>query len=284
MANFACAAARMNCSSRYAGLIGAGEEARVPVEEFNRFGVDTRLVRTENNIQMLQCIILVDDRGDKLLVTVMPSEDRLGTYAPYVQEELFSDIFLLHTNLSDYPASLAALRMAGKHRIRTSLDLELWAIEQLSEQELRRVMGLCDFIFCNIATIIAGEARGSFFGLDFLNDNPRALIIITLGNQGSALVDGEDVILFPAYPVLAVDTTGAGDCFAAAFAVAICHDWLPVQACEFANAAAALSVTAPGAREALPTFRQVLAFMERHKNPGGKRMAWSEFCAALRKS
>jgi ribokinase len=65
----------------------------------------------------------------------------------------------------------------------------------------------------------------------------------------------------PGFAVDAVDTTAAGDCFNAAFAVALTRNQPPVEAARYAAAAAAISVTRPGAQPSLPTGAEVGAFL-----------------------
>jgi ribokinase len=89
---------------------------------------------------------------------------------------------------------------------------------------------------------------------------PRAgQVVVTRGAAGCLVVtDGREAAL-PAVPVDAVDTTGAGDCFAAALAYALGEGRPLLAAAELATRAAALSVTAPGARGGLPTRAQLTA-------------------------
>lgn len=76
---------------------------------------------------------------------------------------------------------------------------------------------------------------------------------LTSGAAGALLVDGDDVVAVPAFDVPVVDTTGAGDAFAAGLVDAwLCRD-LPVrEAGRFAAAVAAENCTAEGARGGLP--------------------------------
>jgi ribokinase len=77
-------------------------------------------------------------------------------------------------------------------------------------------------------------------------------IIVTLGRQGALYLAGDEVIQLDGFKVDAVDTTGAGDCFVGAFAVALAEGKSPQAALQFANAAAALSVQKFGATAAMP--------------------------------
>ena len=72
-------------------------------------------------------------------------------------------------------------------------------------------------------------------------------VIITLGKQGVYAADGEKEMLLPGIPVNAVDTTGAGDAFNGAFAVALSEGKDLFEALKFGNVAGALSVTRAGA-------------------------------------
>jgi rfaE bifunctional protein kinase chain/domain len=69
-------------------------------------------------------------------------------------------------------------------------------------------------------------------------------LIVKLGERGSMLFDGERVVTAPAWPVQAVDTTGAGDAFLAALALSGADD--PLEALTLANAWAALSIQIHG--------------------------------------
>lgn len=82
-------------------------------------------------------------------------------------------------------------------------------------------------------------------------------VIVTMGAKG-AYVAGERLRQFvPAYKVKAVDTTGAGDVFNGALAVAIAEGKTLFEAASFANAAAAISVTRLGAQSSTPTRKEI---------------------------
>jgi ribokinase len=84
-----------------------------------------------------------------------------------------------------------------------------------------------------------------------------ALVIETRGDDGAIVhgPDGNEHV--PAPKVEAVDTTGAGDCFNGVFAAGLAEGRPLREAVERAIAAAAMSVTRAGAREGMPTRRQL---------------------------
>lgn len=98
-------------------------------------------------------------------------------------------------------------------------------------------------------------------------------IILTLGKNGALAVVGDDVLRVPGRSVQAVDTTGAGDCFVGALAVALSEGKGWQDALHFANAAAALSVQVHGAAPGMPkradVDRTLQAFGGRPRRLGG---------------
>lgn len=82
-------------------------------------------------------------------------------------------------------------------------------------------------------------------------------LFITEGSNGVRYHDGEKEVLIPTYKVEAVDTTGAGDTFNAAFAVALAEGKSFGESVRFANRAASLSVTKFGAQGGMPTRAEV---------------------------
>jgi sugar/nucleoside kinase (ribokinase family) len=88
-----------------------------------------------------------------------------------------------------------------------------------------------------------------------------SLVIVTLGKRGALVVDSQNAELFPAMPVAAVDTSGAGDAFIGGLAVFLAQQAALPDAVRSANAVAGLAVTALGTQTALPTREQLTVFL-----------------------
>jgi ribokinase len=91
---------------------------------------------------------------------------------------------------------------------------------------------------------------------------PRA-VVLKLGAEGTLIVDARGSRHIPGVRVAAVDTTAAGDCLAGALAVALIEGSDLGTAVTFANAAAALSTTRPGAQASMPTRAEVERLLRR---------------------
>lgn len=83
-------------------------------------------------------------------------------------------------------------------------------------------------------------------------------VIVTLGEKGVFLSDPKNYYFFPAIKVPVVDTTGAGDTFVGALTTALSSEKESIAtAIQFAIAAAALTVTKPGASQSMPTKNEI---------------------------
>ena len=137
-----------------------------------------------------------------------------------------------------------------------SLDIERADCPDDAAVLLDAIKGF-DLIFCN------AESRAF---VDAALERPLAglvaALVTTLGADGAQVETAEGRIASPGFTPKIVDTTGAGDCFAAACLharLAARLDWR--DAIRFANCAAAISTTGLGAQSALPTADQVAAHL-----------------------
>jgi ribokinase len=94
-----------------------------------------------------------------------------------------------------------------------------------------------------------------------LSLGPEA-VVLKLGARGVYLGDhhGKGAQI-DGFPVHAVDTTAAGDAFNGTFAAALMLGNAPIDSARFAAAAAAISVTRPGAQSSMPTMAEVQQFL-----------------------
>jgi len=78
-----------------------------------------------------------------------------------------------------------------------------------------------------------------------------------MGERGAWLADRNQSKHFPTLKVKALDTTAAGDTFNGALVTALAEGKPLENAISFANCAAALSVTRPGAQASVPSRQEV---------------------------
>ena len=96
------------------------------------------------------------------------------------------------------------------------------------------------------------------------------VVVVSDGSNGALAIDagsGEEVAV-PAYAVPAVDTTGAGDVFAAGFIAATLWELPLAERVRFGALVAALSVTRLGGADAAPTWAEIEAWQNRNPSDG----------------
>ncbi len=129
---------------------------------------------------------------------------------------------------------------------------------------------LPDSLLANVSLLTPNESEASLLtgvkvtGVASAGRAARALlgrgagaVIVTLGAKGALVATREGSRLVRGFKVKAVDTTAAGDVFNGALAVGLAEGLPLLAAVRFAHAAAAISVTRPGAQPSIPTRREI---------------------------
>ena len=114
-------------------------------------------------------------------------------------------------------------------------------------------------------TLIVNEGEGKALvgDMDALKAAyPNQKILLTQGSRGASLWTGSEVIFQPAFPVEAVDTTAAGDCFLGYYAAALAENLPYAAALRLAAAASALSVQRQGAAPSIPLRGEVEDYLK----------------------
>ena len=218
-------------------------------------GVDTSFVSRLAGVATFSCISLLTPDGEKSLVKLMTSAYR--PEAGDVKEATLEGVRHLHlTSIGDRALCRRVVDAARTCRATASLDIERADCPEDATVLLDAVEGF-DLIFCN------AESRAF---VDAALERPLAglvaALVTTLGADGAQVETAEGRIASPGFTPKIVDTTGAGDCFAAACLharLAAKLSWK--DALRFANCAAAISTTGLGAQSALPTADQVVAYL-----------------------
>jgi sugar/nucleoside kinase (ribokinase family) len=253
--NVAAALARLGSRVRVLGRIGDDGDGAFAVKGLEQVGVDTSFVSRLDAVATFSCISLLTPDGEKSLVKLMTSAYRPD--AGDVTREALEGVRHLHlTSLGDPALCRRVVDAARTSGATASLDIERADCPENATVLLEAIEGF-DLIFCN------AESRAF---VDAALERPLAglvaALVTTLGVDGAQVETAEGRIASPGFAPKIIDTTGAGDCFAAACLharLAARLDWS--EALRFANCAAAISTTGLGAQSALPTADQVAAYL-----------------------
>ncbi len=142
-------------------------------------------------------------------------------------------------------AALSAIERAGAAGMSVSVDPSSAALLSGGLRRLGRGVGL---LVPNVleARALAGLADATAAARALAESFPE--VVVTLGEEGALWTDGADVVRVAAEPADVVDTTGAGDAFAAGLLAARLRGDGPEQALSAGCALAARAVASTGAR------------------------------------
>lgn len=260
-ANQAVAAARLGAEVVFAGCVGR-----------DAWGAEMRSRLAAENVDVTDVLARGGEATGVALITIDPAGQNTIIVAPGANmslserdvEAVRDDIAQAEALLLQLEVPLAANRRALEiareasvpvffnaapaQRLAPSL-LELVDVLIVNESEARCLSGLDDARLGErqIASHLCSMSGGH--------------VVITLGERGALHFDGEALTRQGAFPVKAVDATGAGDAFAAAFAIAWCEGRSVAESLAFACAAGAVAATGMGALASLPNRSQVEALL-----------------------
>ncbi|MGE0004696.1 MAG: PfkB family carbohydrate kinase [Parvibaculaceae bacterium] len=256
-ANCAVAAARLGLTSRLIAAAGSDAAGAFALSEIAREGVDVGYVAQRAGVDTFMCVILLSPSGEKSLIRL-----ETDAYLPRPQDlnpDAFEGVRHMHVTFGDPALAFSAFAMARTRGISVSLDLEPPDIAR-NPGRLAELLPMIDTLFLNQeAYDAAGSVLGAPISPSMLRRNGE--IIVTLGKDGCRRIGAEGSIDMPGFPVRPVDTTGAGDCFAAAYLAAAFTGKMARERLEFANAAAALATLQCGAQTAMPRREGVVSFI-----------------------
>lgn len=260
-ANQAVAAALAGGQVTFVARVGDDVFGGQALAGFEADGLDTRFVRRTPGSASGVALINVDDRGENSISVASGANALLSLDDIAGAKEAFAeaDIVLLQLE-SPLEAVAAAVRTAAEAGVPVILNPA--PARPLDDALLRGVAVLTPNE--HEAAILAGLPVGNEYDARMAATRLRArgpeTVIVTLGEKGVFASAPGFESLVPACAVEPVDTTAAGDVFNGALAVALAEKLPLADAIRFAQAAAAISVTRPGAQPSAPTRAEIEAF------------------------
>ncbi len=263
-ANQAVAAARAGAEVTFIACIGEDNIGAEAVEGFDKEGIDVRRIARDPDNPSGVALIFVGDDGENSIAVASGANMSLTPDRIVADKDVILSADMLVMQLESPLETIeTAAELAAEKRIPVILnpapaqDLSNKLLSKIgiltpneSEAELLTGVAVDDIETARDAALIL---RGK--GVD--------KVIITMGSKGAFVSSAELESLVPGFQVTAVDTTAAGDVFNGTLSVALSEGQDLEQAVRFANAAAALSVTKPGAQPSAPHRPEIEAFLRK---------------------
>lgn len=240
--NQAIAAARAGAAVRFAGAVGDdgfGERLRAAL---TTAGVDVSALRRVAGTPTGTALITVAGGENTIVVHAGANAAADVSGAPLSQDDIALAQFEIPR--AEVRAFYAAARTAGARTVCNPSPVEP------IDDELRTL----------IDVLIVNETEAAALGGVESVRRDVPVVVLTLGARGVVAYTDAGEIRLPGHDVVALDPTGAGDCFAGALCARLADGDALRVALSYANAAAALSVTRAGAAASIPARADVDAF------------------------
>ncbi len=208
--------ARLGIETEFIGKIGKDEIGKFFQNETKNNGVIPSFFFSQHPSG--RCTVLISADGERTMCTY------LGASADMTANDLTHDLFdefrLFHIEgylVQNYDLIQSAITLAKAAGLTVSLDLSSFNVVEEHLNFLRQIIiDKVDIVFANEDEVKALTGK----------DLPEAtkelasmcsIAVVKTGKRGSIIQHGEDVLHIPIYEAVRVDTTGAGDAYAAGF-------------------------------------------------------------------
>ena len=261
MATAMVAAARLGSGVGIIANLSDDEVGKKILNGLETEGIDTSLIRILKGYRSSLGIVMVNRTNGSR--TKFPYHDNLPEIEfGETSIEAMRHASILHLDGTRYENAIQAARIGKSLGLKISLDAA--SFKKIREESIN-LLQMADII-------IADEKYPR--KLLGINDDEQALLkmeeqfhpeilAMTLGKKGYPYIQEGEVLHGNAFPVEAVDSTGAGDTFHGAFLSEYLRTKDTSRGLRFASAAAALKCTVLGGRAGIPKYEEVINFMNK---------------------
>ncbi len=244
--------ARYGLKTRYVGRVGDDENGDFALKELAAESMDCLIEVVPMASSHFSLIIVDRPTGGR---TILWERDPRLLYAEgELNPKGLLEGQIMHLDGNDVTASIQAATWARESGMLVFLDVDK------VQDNVDQLLSLVDFAIPSVEFVKRFSGKEDWReGLRIVKKYCPGLVIVTLGEKGSAVLWKNDIHEFKAFSIKTVDSTGAGDVFHGAFIFGMLQGWSLGRCMRFSNAAGGLACTRLGARSAIPTVDEVMA-------------------------
>lgn len=257
-ANQAVAIARLGGQVSFIGAVGNDENGHQLINGLKKAGVDTTGIAIKDNAHTGMAFVCVAHSGENNIIVYPGTNYRITKEDIDRNRPLITDADYCLLQL-EIPFEIVRYVIGICHEAKVKVVLNPAPVSADFDD---RILAHVDYILPNETEL--AMMVGESVTMENIGKLASSLLakgcghaIVTLGENGSFLVDPVRQEHFPAVKVKAVDTTAAGDSFIGAFTYRLASGDRIDEAIRFATKAAAITVTRHGAQDALPSLEEV---------------------------
>lgn len=249
-ANTTVALSRLGVDAGFVGIVGKDEEGELILEEFSKEGVETRIIKEEGYTGA--AIGFIDAEGERALYIHSGVNAKL--HIENIDMEFIENARFLHTS-SFVNKEQLEMQCELAHEIKSKLSFSPGMLCFTYElEDLTVIIERSEVVFLSLKELKSLMKDDNYEkGAEVLLNIGAKIVCVTLGEKGSYVADSTgESHLIDAYPTDVVDTTGAGDAFAAGFLYGLLHEKGIYESAKTGNLVASFCIREYGCRKGLP--------------------------------
>lgn len=251
------AAQKLGEKTAYIGVLSTDNGGVFLKGDFEKYGVATDLIDRKDGYRSFASVLwLCADSATRTCVFDKGDLPPLQLNDAQIEEIKAADILMVDGNELD--AAVEAAKIARANGTKVLYDCGgLYA-------GVERLLAHTDIMIPSeeFALGHTGEATAEAAAKKLFDTYHPEVVVVTQGKRGGIHYDGKTVTPYPIYPATVVDSNGSGDVFHGAFAAGACKGYDYLKCCHFSSAVSALKCMGVGARESVPSFPRVVAYMK----------------------
>ncbi|MBP1640481.1 MAG: PfkB domain protein [Bacteroidetes bacterium] len=221
------AVARLGLPAGFVGKIGPDQIGEFYQADARTNGINPLLFTSEN--ESGRCMVMISKDGERTMGTFLGASAELE--ARDITPALFEGYRIFHIEgylVQNYDLIRTAINTAKAAGLTVSLDLASFNVVEANIDFLKEIIpDKVDIVFANEEEAKALTGKELQEALHELG-NMCSVAVVKIGKDGSLIKHGDDVIRVQGFEANCVDTTGAGDIYAAGFLYGFAND-LPLE-------------------------------------------------------
>lgn len=260
-ANYAVALSRLNVRSGFIGRIGKDNFGDFIKNEFIREKVDISRLKVDDKHPTGKVFIIVEKDGSRRMIAYRGANAYVSKND--LDESYISKAKILHAASIRKKLAEDIVKIILKYNVAFSYDPGS-IVCKYCLKELLNILKYVKILYLNLRELecLTGS-KDPESASQLLKYGPR-IVVVKMGSKGSYIVFSDARIRVPPYkPKQVVDTTGAGDVFAAALTASLLKGYSLWDSALFASIAAGIKVSRKGARNGIPYEHEIITVFNR---------------------
>ena len=261
-ANQAVAVAKLGLPVSLIGKVGNDVFGDELLENLNRETVDTSMVVRHEGPSGVAFIYVFEETSENHIIVISGSNKEVKSNQISDKELSKSDVLIsqLEVPSSEIEDLFIRAKNSGTYRMLNTAPAMEISKTLIRETDLL-VMNESELENLSERSVDKENIDSIAEAINVLNLKTTQSITVTLGSKGVYVYTNQKGDFIDGHKIEAVDTTGSGDCFIGALATHYLKSNDLLDSVNFANKAAALSVTKRGASASMPTLEEVVNFL-----------------------